>query len=65
MKVSIDVGKGWCASMVKCRFCGSEFTNVRERTKKIQECKCPVCNQIVVLEEQETPWVGLIERIVK
>ena len=61
MKVSIEVGHGWCGAMVKCRFCGSEFINIRERSTKVQHCKCHVCKQICVLDEQETPWVGQIE----
>lgn len=63
MKVSIEVSHGWCAAIAKCRFCGSEFTQVRERKKKAELCRCPVCNQIAVIEEQEPPWVGMIEEI--
>ena len=63
MKVSIEVGHGWCAAIAKCRFCGSEYTNIRERRKKVELCQCPVCKQIATIDEQETPWVGLIEEM--
>jgi DNA-directed RNA polymerase subunit RPC12/RpoP len=63
MKISIDVGHGWCAAMSKCRFCGSEYTLIRERKQKVELVRCPVCRQIVTIKELETPWVGLIEEM--
>lgn len=64
MKVSIEVGKGWCAAQAKCNFCGYEFTLVRQRSTKANLCKCRQCNQIATIKEQETPWVGVIEEVV-
>ena len=63
MKVSIEVGHGWCGAMAKCSFCGTEYTLIRERKKKAETVRCHVCKQIATIKEQETPWVGLIEEM--
>ena len=63
MKMSIEVGHGWCAAMAKCGFCGSEYTLIRQRKTKVETVRCPVCRQIVTIKELETPWVGLIEEM--
>ena len=65
MKMSIEVGHGWVGSMAKCSFCGTEYTLIRERKMKPELVRCPVCRQIVTIKELETPWVGLIEEMVK
>ena len=65
MKMSIEVGHGWVGAMSKCGFCGTEYTLIRERKKKVETVRCPVCRQIVTIKELETPWVGLIEEVVK
>ena len=64
MKVSIEIGHGWCAGMAKCEFCGYEFLLVRQRSQKVKECRCLCCgNQYIVATE--VPWVGLLEEMVK
>ena len=64
MKVSIEVGKGWCASICSCMVCGYEFTLIRQRKDKIN-CACPACGCKDYVGATETPWVGVIEEIVK
>lgn len=62
MKVSIEVGKGWCASMVVCKTCGCDFLLIRQRNAKIS-VRCPDCEQKSYYDNLETPWVGLIEDV--
>lgn len=61
MKVSIEVGHGWCGAISKCKSCDSVFTLIRQRKAKAEQIKCPVCKKTITIEELETPWVGLIE----
>ena len=63
MKVSIEVGKGWCAAQSVCKICGYDFLLIRQRKDPVN-VKCPNCEQNGFIEKLETPWVGLIEEVV-
>ena len=65
MKMSIEVGHGWCGQIAECPVCNSAFTLIRERKCHTDIIICPVCKNTVVMRALETPWVGLIEEVVE
>lgn len=64
MKVIIKVGNGWRGSLVECMECRNQFTYIRSCSAHLMDIECPVCRK-KALFNLETPWVGLIEKVVE
>lgn len=63
MKVSIEISHDWRASQCKCKNCSESFMVIRNRSFKVKDIMCPLCNAEGTVEELEPPWVGVLEEM--
>ena len=64
MKLSVEIGHGWCAAQSQCTTCGHEFLLIRERSRPPWMCECPNCKDKSNVINLELPWSGLMEDII-